>query len=213
MKKNFKKILVGVLTIIGLVGLTGCDYSSETSREEKAYTEQIQSQIAASIGKPDVSNYFEYNQLKEIYEKRDNPNLICYWYTKNDYTGKFIYQGKCVGYGIPYGASITANEVPDYTSYQDNAHLKQAEPNGLYTESVVTTATWILSVTEEGEINPTYVESEITISQTKIPASKCEDWSLGDGYDKLSDKADIKGKVKSDLVEDLKEESEETENE
>ena len=205
MKKNFKKILVGVLTIIGLVGLTGCDYGSETSREEKAYTEQMQSQIAASIGKPDVSNYFEYSQLKEIYEKRDNPNLICYWYTKNDYTGKWIYQGKCVGYGIPYGASITANEVPDYTSYEDNAHLKQAEPNGLYTESVVTTATWILSVTEEGEINPTYVESEITISQTKIPASKCEDWSLGEDYDKLSDKADIKGEVKSESSNDTEE--------
>ena len=205
MKKNFKKILVGVLTIIGLVGLTGCDYGSKTSREEKAYTEQMQSQIAASIGKPDVSNYFEYSQLKEIYEKRDNPNLICYWYTKNDYTGKWIYQGKCVGYGIPYGASITANEVPDYTSYEDNAHLKQAEPNGLYTESVVTTATWILSVTEEGEINPTYVESEITISQTKIPASKCEDWSLGEDYDKLSDKADIKGEVKSESSNDTEE--------
>ena len=208
MKKNCKRVFVAMLIVVGLVGLTGCDYGSETSREEAAYTSQLQSQISASIGKPDVSNYFEYSQLKEIYEKRDNPNLICYWYTKNDYTGKFIYQGKCVGYGIPYGASITANEVPDYTSYQDNAHLKQAEPNGLYTESVVTTATWILSVTENGEINPTYVESEITVSQTKIPASKCEDWSLGDNYDKLSDKADIKGKVKAETVEEESEESE-----
>lgn len=202
MKKNCKRVLVAMLTVVGLVGLTGCDEGSEASRKEVEYTSQLQSQISASIGKPDVSNYFEYSQLKEIYEKRDNPNLICYWYTKNDYTGKFIYQGKCVGYGIPYGASITANEVPDYNSYQDNAHLKQAEPNGLYTESVVTTATWILSVTENGEINPTYVESEITVSQTKIPANKCEDWSLGDNYDKLSDKADIKGKVKAETVEE-----------
>ena len=63
-----------------------------------------------------------------------------------------------------------------------------------------------MSVTENGEINPTYVESEITVSQTKIPASKCEDWSLGDNYDKLSDKANIKGEVKAETVEEESEE-------
>ena len=211
MKKGIriKAILVGVV-ITGVLALAGCD-ENQTAKEEKEYTAQMQNQISASIGKPDVSNYFEYSQLKEIYEKRDNPNLICYWYTKNDYTGKFIYQGKCVGYGIPYGASITANEVPDYNSYEDNAHLKQAEPNGLYTDSVVTTATWILSVTEEGEINPTYVESEITVSQTKIPASKCEEWSLGEDYSDLSEKAEIAGEVEVEEKEVSNEKEEESE--
>lgn len=41
------------------------------------------------------------HSLKEIYEMRDNPDLICYWYTKNDMSGKWVYQGECVGYVMP----------------------------------------------------------------------------------------------------------------
>ena len=123
-------------------------------------------------------------QLKEIYEMRDNPNLICYWYTKNEYTGKWIYQGTCIGYGIPYGAAITAPESSQEArgggSYWNIVPL--AEPNGLYTESVVTTATWILTTNDSGEIAPTYVESEISVSQTKMDARLCENWSIPDNY-------------------------------
>ena len=57
-----------------------------------------------------------------------------------------------------------------------------AEPNGLYTESVVTTATWILTTNDSGEIAPTYVESEISVSQTKMDARLCENWSIPDNY-------------------------------
>lgn len=199
---KMKRTIVSVaLAATVMTSMTGCGGGTEAAKSEADYTATMQAQVEAAIGKPQLTNWFEYSQLKEIYEMRDNPQLICYWYTKNDYTGKWIYQGKCVGYGIPYGASITANERPDYYSYEDNAVLKQAEPNGLYTDSVVTTATWILSVDEQGNITPTYVESEISISQTKIDASRCEDWSLPVDYVKLSDEAEIKGDVKVEEVE------------
>lgn len=181
-----KKSLIGILLLFAMmcIVLTGCEETSqrENTYEEKDYTAQVQSQISDSIGKPNISNFFEYAQLKEIYEMRDNPDLICYWYTKNNYTGKWIYQGECIGYGIPYGASITAPEIPDYQSYEDNASLMQAEPNGLYNNGTSTSATWILAADKDGNTKPTYVESEITVSQVKLDKRLCEDWSIPEDY-------------------------------
>ena len=131
---------------------------------------------------PDVSNFFEYSQLKEIYEMRDNPNLVCYWYTKNDMSGKWVYQGTCIGYGIPYSASITAPESLQRLQYVGWERLPLAEPNGLYTDGLSTSATWVLTTDSDGNITPTYVESEITVTQAKMDARLCEDWSIPDNY-------------------------------
>ena len=204
-----KKLLVaGVIGVLMASMLAGCSDMSSTSSAEKEYTAEIKQQIFDMYGMPNISNGYEYAQLKEIYELRDDPNLICYWYTKNDMTGKFVYQGKCVGYGIPYSASLTAPEVPDYASYEDNAVLMQSEPNGIYTNGVTSSATWILTVDEEGNIKPTYVESEITVTQVKMDSRLCEDWSLTDDYDGMSEKAEIDGEVDTSVLDEVKEEVE-----
>ena len=154
--------------------LVGCSYETE----ETQYTDEIKNQISDMYGYPNVSNFFEYSQLKEIYEMRDDPSLVCYWYTKNDMTGKWIYQGTCVGYGIPYGASITSPEQ----YYYSGATLPLAEPNGLYTNGVTSSSTWVLTTDKEGNVTPTYVESEITVTQSKIEERLCEDWSIPENY-------------------------------
>lgn len=102
--KKFKIVAIALCAVLMTGILAGCMYDSE----ETQYTNELKDQIQDSIGFPNITNFFEYSQLKKIYEMRDNPNLICYWYTKNEYTGKWIYQGTCIGYGIPYGAAITA---------------------------------------------------------------------------------------------------------
>ena len=206
MKKKLSS--VGVIGVLIASMLTGCSAMSSTSSAEQEYTAEIKQQIFDMYGMPNISNGYEYAQLKEIYELRDDPNLICYWYTKNDMTGKFVYQGKCVGYGIPYSASLTAPEVPDYYSYEDNAVLMQAEPNGIYTNGVTSSATWILTVNEEGNIKPTYVENEITVTQVKMDSRLCEDWSLTDDYDVMSENAEIDGEVDTSVLDEVKEEVE-----
>ena len=177
MKK--KLLAVGVILVLMASMLTGC---SET--EESKYTSELMNQAYGAVGFPDVSNYFERQQLKEIYELRDDPNLICYWYTKNDMNGKWIYQGTCIGYGIPYTTSMTAPE--SYQRIETSAGvcrevLPLAEPNGLYA-SPSTSATLILTTDNEGNITPTYVESEITVSQSKLDIRLCEDWSIPENY-------------------------------
>ena len=171
MKK--KLLTVGVIGVLMASMLTGC---GET--KENQYTKDLMSSAYDAVGFPDVSNYFERQQLKEIYELRDDPKLICYWYTKNDMSGKWIYQGTCIGYGIPYGASITSPERYEY----NGATLPLSEPNGLYTNGVTSSATWVLTTDKDGNITPTYVESEITVTQSKMDAKLCEDWSIPENY-------------------------------
>ena len=170
-----KTIAMLMSALIMATVLSGC------MSKEAQYTTNLQNDITEKIGFPDVDTYFEYSQLKEIYEIRDNPNLICHWYTRNEYSGKWIYQGVCIGYGIPYGASITAPTAYQHLGTGVWETAPMSEPNGLYTDSVVTTATWILT-SVDGDIKPQYVESPIMVSQTKIDARLCEDWSLTPDY-------------------------------
>lgn len=177
MKKRL--LVVGIIGVLMACILVGC---GET--KENKYTTDLMSQAYDTVGFPDVSNYFERYQLKEIYELRDDPNLICYWYTRNDMTGKWIYQGECIGYGIPYTTSMTASEslqkIETTVGYEWEV-VPLAEPNGLYA-SPSTSATWILTTDKDGNITPTYVESEITVSQSKLDTRLCEDWSLPENY-------------------------------
>lgn len=191
------KRLISIILVVAMLAVCFCGCQRETtSSRENAYTQTLMEQAALAVGYPDIVNFFERAQLKEIYEMRDDPSLVCYWYTKNDMTGKWIYQGTCIGYGIPYGTSITQTdtlqhaalpalstygEEKDYNNYYTEV-LPQAEPNGLYTNGLSTSATWILSTDAKGNIAPTYVESEITVTQEKIPARLCEDWSIPSGY-------------------------------
>lgn len=191
-----KRILAVVMTSVLLVGgLTGCGQRETASSKENTYTQDLMEQSSNIVGYPEVTNFFEKAQLKEIYELRDDPNLICYWYTKNDMTGKWIYQGECIGYGIPYTTQFTQPETMQraalpalkmdgsdrgYNNYFTEI-LPQADPNGLYS-SPSTSATWILTTDKNGNILPTYVESEITVSQSKLDARLCEEWSIPENY-------------------------------
>lgn len=153
-----KKILfaIGMVVVLMVCMLMGCGTRETASSKENNYTQDIMEQSSNAIGYPNVTNFFEKSQLKEIYELRDDPKLICYWYTKNDMTGKWIYQGECIGYGIPYTTQFTQPETMQRAALpvlslngNDKGRneyfteiLPQADPNGLYS-SASTSATWI----------------------------------------------------------------------
>lgn len=171
-----KKFILMVAMALSVSCALGCNISS-TAQETK-YTEKNQKQSLSVVGFPDITNFFERAQLKEIYEMRDNPNLVMHWYTRNEFTGKWVYEGKCIGYGIPYGASMTNPEEYEY----QGATLPLAEPNALYTNGVTTSATWILAVNETGDMKPTYVEQALRVSQHKIRKELLEEFSIPADY-------------------------------
>lgn len=157
--------------------------STEIEREKQ---EHLSKQAIESVGLPNISNFYEKKTLKKILEMRDNPKLINHFYTKNNMTGKWVYEGKCIGFGISYTTQYTN---PEKMGHLDGGEygarnpytIPQADPNGLY--SVPNgTATWIMRVTDNGDTIVDYIESEIRVSQNKIPARLCETWSLPKGY-------------------------------
>ena len=83
------------------------------------------------------------------------------------------------------------NDIPDTIKFKNGGSgnwaegvTSQAEPNGIYTNGLSTSATWILALNDEGDISPVYVEQEICVRQkdNKIDKNKCEDWSLTKDY-------------------------------
>ena len=130
-----------------------------------------------------ITNFFEREMLKNIYELRDDPKLICHWYIKSDLSGKWMYQGMCIGYGIPYSTQMTNPSIADslYGSSESTYVIDQAEPNGLYSTGS-TTATWVLALNSEGKVEPQYLEDAVYVTQTKIERWRCDETALPSDY-------------------------------
>ena len=107
MNKKVMGLGLGLMMVCGM--MVGC-------------TEQAIADSQKSIGFPEVRYFNEKKNLKEIIELRDNPKLICYYYTKNTMTGKYVYQGKCQGYGVPYASNYTNPEESKWYVYARIIH-------------------------------------------------------------------------------------------
>ena len=185
MKKYGKKLLVVCLVAVMCFTLVGCVKESKTAEKEKEYTEKAMNTAIDSVSLPNISNFFERSQLKTICELSDGPGVVGYWYTKAQMTGKWVFEGKCMGYGIPYSASMTSpDKLERVTNGGYSGVISQAEPNGIYTNGLSTSATWVLTLNDNGEVTPTYVEQEICIRQkdNKIDKNRCESWSIPPNY-------------------------------
>lgn len=187
-----KKTIVGILVAVSMFGLVGCaegEGSAPVSGTEKEMNKQ-QSQILEEsnrqIGMPNIKNHFEKKMAKDIWELRDNPDLTTYAYTQN-MDGKFVYLGRCIGYGLPYTTQFTNPEKVEVIENRyeagDNPYtLPQADPNGLYS-SETTDATWLMLINEEtNEREIIYSEPSIVVTQTKLPKRLVADWSLPNNY-------------------------------
>ena len=172
MNKKVMGLGLGLMMVCGM--MVGCTERERAQYEDIRKSEQAIADSQKSIGFPEVRYFNEKKNLKEIIELRDNPKLICYYYTKNTMTGKYIYQGKCSGYGIPYASS--------YTTPNDSEGEPIPDPNGMYMQGLSTTATWIAHINDKGEKEIRYIEEEITVTQSKIDKRLCEEWSLPSNY-------------------------------
>lgn len=173
MKKTLCLILVLVMSLTVLCGCT-----TTSRQEEEMYQEDLMQQANDEIGMPHITEFYEKKLAKEIFELRDDSSLICYAYTRSEMTGKYVYLGRCMGYGLPYSTQYTCPETYEY----NGATLPQSDPNGLYSPDGLS-ATWLWMIDEEtGEPSIMYAEPEIIVRQTKLPVRLCEDWSLTPDY-------------------------------
>ena len=151
-----KKFLVFLLGIVLLVTtLAACSGQADTSLNNANTASQKWG------SGPRITNYYEYEQLMQIYELRDNPKLILNAYIMTN-DGHLKCLGKVEGFGIPYG---TQQSPPNSGS------TAVPEPNALY-PSQNTTADWIRIIGPDGKSHVSFVEPNMIITDLDYPCTK-----------------------------------------
>lgn len=155
-----KKLIIILLCVSIL--FIGC--LEPTADEKQAMkTEVLMNEIDKQVGLPNIINFQQKKLMKMIFELCDKEDLITYAYLKADYTGKLIFLGKCVGYGIPFSAQYT-NPERRSAGHRGAIALPQPDPNGLFMPTS-SSATWLMMIDPKtNKARPVYVESEITVS-------------------------------------------------
>jgi len=158
-----KKVLFGLLVL----SLAGClDIKPSADEVDQKNQEQMLSDAQRQTGMPAIHNFQEKKLLKQIYELRDNEKIVNYAYLYNEFNGKLIFLGKCIGYGIPYSTQYSNPEKIDYST-SGRLTMPQAEPNGLFMPAS-SDGTWVMLLDAEGTPHPVYIEPKVIVSPFKL---------------------------------------------
>ena len=177
----FKKVLSLVFLLIFTVTSVGCILDEERSpkfeREQNKRTTQLMNEAMRQVGMPNIHNFWQRKLLKMILELADDSNLITYAYTFNQFTGKWRYVGRSLGFGVPFSAQYTNPVRIVDDPYGDfcagGKVIPQPDPNGLYMPTS-SSATWVILISEDGSFNLTYMEPLLTVSQKPLPSRVVE---------------------------------------
>jgi hypothetical protein len=163
-----KKIFAFALLALICTNLAGCPVNNDSDAVQGQQQETLQRQSNSAVGIPAIVNFREKRLLKDILELRDQNGLITYTYIQSEMTGKLIFIGQTIGYGIPYATQYTnpGKEVGD--EYHAIAVLPQADPNGLFSPASAE-GTWImLKDPNSDKVQPVYIEPRIIVSPFKL---------------------------------------------
>lgn len=166
--KNF----VFIIGIISLFAMAGCENRPPSSNEALASKqEEIMNEANRQVGMPAIKNFQERKLLKTVLELRDQEDLICYAYLWNEYNGKLVFIGKCIGYGIPYATEYTnPQSLQKCNAYGGDYSwevLPQADPNGLFMPGAAE-GTWLMMLDDKSEPHPVYIEPRVIVSPFKL---------------------------------------------
>lgn len=176
-----KKYLLISVAVVTLFVFTGCEYTPSTDEIQSKEQEKILIEATSQTGMPNIKNFTERKMMKEVLEKCDDSKLITYLYTIN-LDGKLVYQGKGIGFGIPYSVQYTNPMVTRSASSYGYEILPQADPSGLFKPDGLS-ATWYMMIDEKTGVSYVeYYEPEIVVKQHKAPRRLCAEWSLPNDY-------------------------------
>ena len=165
MKKVF---LLATMISVALLSTSCVERTQSSDQKASAQQEQLAKELAAQTGMPSVKNATMKKQLKMIIEECDKQNLICYAYIVPEMTGKPVFLGKCLGYGIPYATQYTNPEKIARESQYGIAVLPQADPDGLFKPGSAD-GTWLLLIdSATGEPHPVFCEPKVLVTPFKL---------------------------------------------
>lgn len=163
MKKVF--VLLSGIVLFLLTTAESCDRGSASDRELGKKQEGLMQEANRQVGMPSIVNFQQRKQMKMIIELCDKENIVNYAYLWNEYNGKLVFLGKCVGYGLPYATQFSnpMKTVEGITS-GEFATIPQADPNGLFMPSSAD-GTWVMLIDPKtNEPRPVFVEPNIVVS-------------------------------------------------
>lgn len=158
----------GVFSMI----ILSCGVSKQPSSNDVLAEKQevLMKEANAQVGMPAIKNFQERKMMKMILELRDQENLVCYAYIVPEMTGKPVFLGKCIGYGLPYATQYTnpvTLEMPGFTE-RGCTTMPQADPNGLFMPASAE-GTWLLMIDPNtNEPRPVYIEPKVLVSPFKL---------------------------------------------
>lgn len=151
-------------TLAAMIFLVGC-IEGTADREQRQATEKMAQEAHAQVGMPDVVNWTERRQFKDILELRDEPQLSTYTYIVN-MQGELLPLCLSMGYGLPYSVQYTS--PMKRVGGSSSIAMPQPDPNGLFMPGGLS-ATWVLCVDPAtGEPDPVYVEPSIIVSRFEL---------------------------------------------
>jgi hypothetical protein len=175
--------ILAVLLVMVALFAAGCSAPGQSVDQQQAAQQAAMLQQAQNgIGMPNIKNFQEKKIIKYIMEQRDRSDLILYAYVQSQYDGRFIYLGRCEGYGLPYDVEYTNPERENNYSGSVGYPMPQADPNGLFLPSSGTAGTWLMLITPDGSPQPAYIEPNVMVSPYKLPVSLLVPGSAPNGY-------------------------------
>lgn len=161
----FSFLLLGTLL---MSNTSGCESNSPSNIQLAAAQETLMQEANRQVGMPAIVHFQERKLAKMIFEARDREDLICYLYLQSMMSGKMVYMGKCMGYGLPYSVQFTNPQQAFQTGSSIGAYtLPQADPNGLFMPEGLS-ATWVFMLDSKDVPHAVYVEQEVFISPFKL---------------------------------------------
>ena len=160
-----KKVIYvfGLLMVLSLT-IMSCVDRKNSNNVLSAKQEQLMQEANRQVGMPNIVNFTQRKQLKMIQELCDQENLICYAYIVPEMTGKPVFLGKCIGFGIPYATQYTNPEKLAFMEWHDSPVIPQADPNGLFMPGSAE-GTWLIMIDPKtSEPHPVYCEPRVLVS-------------------------------------------------
>jgi len=155
--------------------VVGCISSGDNDADiaQRKATDQAAEEAQKQVGMPAIVNFQERKLAKMIFELRDQENIRCFAYLENKMTGRLVFVGECIGYGLPYSVQFTSpskiarRRIGGSTS--DSHVVPQPDPNQLFMPAGLS-ATWLMMIDPKtGEARPCYFEPTITVTPFRLP--------------------------------------------
>ena len=162
-RKPMKMFVSGLLIAAATATDNGCQNSDSIQSQQQ---EAILKEGTAMTGMPAIRNFRERKLLKEILELRDQDGITTYTYIVAEMTGKLVFIGESIGYGIPYATQYTNPHKIAYSG--SGAVIDQADPNGLFSPASAE-GTWIMLFDKATKkVRPVYIEPRVIVSPFRL---------------------------------------------